>query len=347
MARRRILDWRIWLGLGITAVAIAWTLRGITFAEVARSLADITIWPLLIVPGIHILGLWLRARRWGLLTKSLSDTAISPGLLFRATAVGFMVMNLLPLRIGELARPWLLSRETEIRGTAALGTVVLERAIDFTALAVIGSFVIFSHRDSLPGWVRSGALVFALLSCIPLGMAVLLRRDEGALLRLAERVLRLGPVRFASAGRDFVAQMSLGLNSLKSGRDALFLLLYTTLIWAILFPIQFALGLLAFGIELPLPELILAVFTTHVLTALAVAAPSAPGFFGVFHFACRESLGLFGIAPAIAVAYGTILHLAYWIPVTLVGLICAFASGTRILELADSDFGKAPPGPHR
>ena len=347
MARLRVYDWRIWVGFGITVAAIAWTVRGIPLSEVIRSLASATLWPLMLVPVIQILGLWLRSLRWGVLLRSLSDTPIQLGLLFRATSVGFMVMNLLPFRIGELARPWLLSRETEIRGTAALGTVVLERAIDFTALAVIGSFVIFSHQDSLPGWVRTGALIFALLSCIPLGLAVLLRRDEGALLRLTDVILRLGPEAIAAPGRDFAAQLSLGLNSLKSGRDGLRVLFYTFLIWGVLFPIPYALGLLAFGIELPLPDLFLATFTTHVLAALAVAAPSAPGFFGVFHFACRESLALFGIPPAIAVAYGTALHLGYWIPVTLVGLVCAFRSGTRILELADADLGKAPSGPHR
>ncbi len=347
MARLRVYDWRIWVGFGITVAAIAWTVRGITLSEVIRTLASATLWPLMLVPVIQILGLWLRSLRWGVLLRSLSDTPIQLGLLFRATSVGFMVMNLLPFRIGELARPWLLSRETEIRGTAALGTVVLERAIDFTALAVIGSFVIFSHQDSLPGWVRTGALIFALLSCIPLGLAVLLRRDEGALLRLTDVILRLGPEAIAAPGRDFAAQLSLGLNSLKSGRDGLRVLFYTFLIWGVLFPIPYALGLLAFGIELPLPDLFLATFTTHVLAALAVAAPSAPGFFGVFHFACRESLALFGIPPAIAVAYGTALHLGYWIPVTLVGLVCAFRSGTRILELADADLGKAPSGPHR
>ena len=347
MARLRVYDWRIWVGLAITAVAIAWTARGITLSEVTQSLATATLWPLLLVPLVQIVGLWLRSLRWGLLVRSLSDAPIGLGLLFRATSVGFMVMNLLPFRIGELARPWLLSRESEVRGPAALGTVVLERAIDFTALAVIGSFVIFSHRDSLPGWVRTGALIFALLSCIPLGLAVLLRRDEGALSRLTDAILRLGPEAIAVPVRDFVAQMSLGLNSLKSGRDGLLVLFYTFLIWGLVFPIPYALGLLAFGIEFPPSEFLRAPFTTHVLAALAVAAPSAPGFFGVFHFACRESLALFGIPPAIAVAYGTVLHLGYWIPVTLVGLVCSFLSGTRVLELADADLGKGPSGPHR
>ena len=68
--------------------------------------------------------------------------------LFRATALGFMAINVLPLRLGELARPWLLGRETEVRGSAALGTLVLERAIDFTAVVADGrDRAVPAHQD--------------------------------------------------------------------------------------------------------------------------------------------------------------------------------------------------------
>ena len=49
-----------------------------------------------------------------------------------------MAVNVLPFRLGELARPWLLAQETEVRGAAALGTLVLERAIDFTCVVADG-----------------------------------------------------------------------------------------------------------------------------------------------------------------------------------------------------------------
>ena len=80
---------------------------------------------------------------------------------------------------------------------------------------------------------------------------------------------------------------------------------------------------------------------------MAAAAPSAPGFFGVFHFACKEALGLFGISAEVAVAFGTIVHLAYWVPVTLAGLLVAVRSGLRLGDMASVQVGKARPAPHR
>ena len=104
---------------------------------------------------------------------------------------------------------------------------------------------------------------------------------------------------------------------------------------------------MAFEISLPFEEAVLAVYTLHVFTALAASAPSAPSAFGVYHFACREALSLFGISPELAVAYGTIVHLGYWLPVTAAGAFEAIRSGTRLTELSAVGVGKAASEPHR
>ena len=109
--------------------------------------------------------------------------------------------------------------------------------------------------------------------------------------------------------------------------------LWSVLLWGVLFAAPFAIAFAALGIDLPAVDLVLATYTVHVFVALAVAVPSAPGFFGVFHFACREALALFGISSATAVAYGTVAHLAYWVPVTLAGLLAVARSGGRVRDL--------------
>jgi uncharacterized protein (TIRG00374 family) len=340
-------DWRIWLGLAVTVAAIAWTVHDITLSEVAEGLARADLTPLLLVGGLHLAGLWVRSVRWSYLTRSLSDDPIRFGVLFRATCVGFMAVNVLPFRIGELARPWLLSRETGVRATAALGTIFLERSIDFTALAVIGGAVLWAHQRALPAWVRTTAVVFAALSCVPLGLAIALRRHEGAMVGVADSVLRFAPQSVAERGRDIAKELGRGLNSLKSGRDIAWVFAHTGLLWGVVFALPYVIGFVAFGIDFGPRRMLLATYTTHALTALAIAAPAAPGFFGVYHFACRESLALFAIPAALAVAYGTLLHLAYWIPVTAIGFLCALRSGTRIVDLTGAGLGKATSEPHR
>ncbi len=134
---------------------------------------------------------------------------------------------------------------------------------------------------------------------------------------------------------------------MRGGRDLVAVVVYSILIWGVFIPTPFALGLYAFGIDLTPQQALLSVFTTLVFTSLAIAAPSAPGFFGVYHFACREALALFGVSAAVAVGYGTIVHLVYWGPVTLVGLICLLRAGSNLSEIATPSFGKAGVEAHR
>jgi hypothetical protein len=326
----------VWLGLLVTGVAIFWTLRGVDFAEVGESLSHARVLPLLLILPIHPLGLYLRAVRWRYLVATLDSRPVAMGALFRATAIGFMAINVLPFRVGELVRPWVLSRETGVRGPAALGTLILERAIDFATLLLIGAGVLYFQAATLPEWVRIGAVIMVGLSLVPLGLAIAMRLNKERTLWLVRAPLRPLPPRFGEPLTDLATQVCLGLAGLQ-GRGAIgMVMFYSGLIWAVLLAASFGLGLLAFDVGLSTDQAVLASYTTLVFTALAVAAPSAPGFFGVYHFACREALTLFGVSSAVAVAYGTVLHMAYWIPVTLLGGILAARSGIRFSDLSGS-----------
>jgi uncharacterized protein (TIRG00374 family) len=244
-----------------------------------------------------------------------------------------MAINIFPLRIGELIRPWFLSKETGVRGSAALGTLVLERAIDFTTLALIGAVVLFLHTERLPDWVRAGAGVFAGVSLVPFLLAVALRRNEAGTLQVLGSVIRLLPTRLSEPLLEILTQVCRGLVSLRGARDVSMVVLHSVMLWTVWLAAPFFLGLPALGIDLPPEQLPLATYTVVVFAALAVAAPSAPGFFGVYHFACREALALFGVSSAAAVAYGTVVHMTYWLPVTAAGLWIVIRSGTQMRDL--------------
>jgi uncharacterized protein (TIRG00374 family) len=344
---RAALDWRIWLGVAIPVAAIAYTVHDVNLREVAGHIGDANLWLVLAMVPLHVAALWLRAVRWRWLARSLSRDPLPLGPLFRATALGFMAINVLPFRLGELARPWLLGRETEVRGSAALGTLVLERAIDFTAVSVLGGILLFLHTKTMPGWVRSGAAIFAVFTAVPVVAIAALRFDEAGSLALVARFMRPFPEGARHRVMDLVTEMCRGLAGLRGVHATAQVLFQTILLWVVVLPAPFLLGLYAFGIDFPPRQELLATFTTNVFVALAVAAPSAPGFFGVFHFACREALHLFGVSRAVAVAYGTLVHITYWLPVTLIGTVVAAQTGARLAEIVAPGLGKAPSGDHR
>ncbi len=346
-AVRFAFDWRVWVGVAIPVAAVLYTVHDVDLREVATHIGDANVWLVLAMVPLHVLALYLRALRWRWLARSLSEKPLPIGPLFRATALGFMAINVLPFRLGELARPWLLGRETEVRGSAALGTLVLERAIDFTAVSIMGGIVLFLHTKAMPSWVRSGAAIFGVFTLIPVAAIAALRIDESGSLALLARLLRPFPEGARARVMDLVTEVCRGLAGLRGFHATAQVLFQTLILWAFVLPAPFLLGLYAFSIDLPPRTMILATFTTNVFVALAVAAPSAPGFFGVFHFACREALHLFGVPRAVAVAYGTLVHITYWVPVTLIGGIVAAQTGARLTEIVAPGLGKAPSGDHR
>src|SRR5438034_2657978 len=98
----------------------------------ALASADWLLLPLAI--GLYFVGVWLRSARWSLL---LPEHAVDTSTLFRALVVGFTVDNLLPLRVGEVARAYLLSRWCRISYGATIAKLVVERVLDGLSLAVL------------------------------------------------------------------------------------------------------------------------------------------------------------------------------------------------------------------
>jgi uncharacterized membrane protein YbhN (UPF0104 family) len=337
----------LWLGLVVTAVAVYWTLRDVNVSLVVQSARSASLTALLGVSVMQLLGIFFRGVRWRYLTSPLADYPLPLAAHVRATAVGFMAINLLPFRIGELIRPWFLARQTGIRGTAALGTIVLERALDFAALAIIGGTILYFHSGAFPPWFRTGAYMLAGISMLPISLLVALWIDEERTMSVLTRAVRPLPGRLRAGGLDLITELCRGLGTLRGPKPLAVVLLYTALIWGVIYAAPFAFGLLALDVQLPPGEWLLAIFTLHAFTALAVAAPSAPGFLGVYHVACKEALALFGVAPEVAVAFGTLVHLAYWIPVTLAGALVVARAGTSLTELTSQDLGKARSEPHR
>jgi hypothetical protein len=80
---------------------------------------------------IHI----ARTLRWGNLMAGLEKVPFQK--LNEASAIGFMMLIILPFRLGEFARPFLIAERSNIRRSPAMTSVVLERIIDGLLIAVL------------------------------------------------------------------------------------------------------------------------------------------------------------------------------------------------------------------
>jgi uncharacterized membrane protein YbhN (UPF0104 family) len=97
---------------------------------------------------------------------------------------------------------------------------------------------------------------------------------------------------------------------------------------------SFWLGMLAFGID---TGLISAIFTEAVV-GFGVAVPSAPGFFGTFHFSANFALTtVYGVPEAESLAFAFAYHFGGWIPITLIGLWYAWQVGLSLGDVEGAE----------
>ncbi|MBC8292197.1 MAG: flippase-like domain-containing protein, partial [Proteobacteria bacterium] len=125
---------RLLIALLLSGIFLYLALRGEDWQRVGQTLLKADYRWVLPMAGMGVFSLFVRTQRWRLLLNISSGRQLPLAPLFSASAVGFMSNMLLPFRVGEVIRPWLVSRNTGVPMSMAVATVVLERVLDLIAL---------------------------------------------------------------------------------------------------------------------------------------------------------------------------------------------------------------------
>lgn len=309
---------KVVVSLAVTAFFLWLALRNVEWSDVWDHLRSAN-WLYL---GLSILAATLsihvRALRWKPLLAP-----IAPDIPFRprvaGTAIGMAANNLIPARVGELVRAVAAAKLARLPVSSVFATLVVERVLDglvtvallFTVMALPGFPSPEKAGPVLTG-VRILALVMAVAGVVMISLALMPERS----LRLAERVSGFLPARLRKTLLGMLESFIGGLGVLRSPR-----LLATSVGWAVLqwlfMPLSIYFGCLAFGIDEP--GYMGAIFLQCIIN-MAVAIPSAPGFFGPLEAAAVFGLGLWGVDESRAASFAIGYHLGGFITVTLLGL---------------------------
>jgi uncharacterized protein (TIRG00374 family) len=275
-------------------------------------------------------GFVVRAFGWKFLLAPVGR--LSGWRLFSPVAIGYMTNNLLPARLGEFARAYVVGRREDVSKSAALATIVIERIFDGLTLLLI--LAVVSLFFPFAAWVKDGGmLVAAAFLILSLGLLLLALKTEWAL-HLID--LTLGTIlpdtarRTKSRLRNFVVGLDL-----KSNYPATFLaFLLTVLRWAFEACIYLSV-IYALGIQDRVP--IHGALFVMVAVNIACMIPQAPGFVGAVQIACVQALAAFGIDRELAVAYSFLVHAGFFFPITLIGIACLAYSRLSFSEIRKSE----------
>jgi uncharacterized protein (TIRG00374 family) len=334
------LNWKSALGIALSAGFLVWAFKDESpaqiWAEISRANLGLLVLAALVATSIFP----LRAIRWRIILGPLGeDLTIAP--LWRAIAVGMMVNNIYPARLGEIARAYALTRETKrVSLTASVASLAVDRVFDaLTLMLLLVSAMLapeFPKGMTVGGQsIQRGAALFGAGAVGLFVILYLIVAFPRQLVRLyAAAVGRVAP-RFVERGSALIHGFSDGLGVLRSPRRFVAVFLWALAHWLVN-ALAFWIAFNAVGIDVPFSA---ANFLQGII-AIGVALPSSPGFFGVFEAAAKVGLAVYSVPGGQAVTWAIGFHILSFIPITLFGLYY-FAR----LGLHFSDFQSQPNEP--
>ncbi len=312
------LDWRGALGIALSALILWYLLRG-HFGEVVGVLrtSNLAMWILTAAAATSIFP--LRARRWQAILAPLAGR-IPFGPLWRATAIGMMVNNVFPLRAGEFARAFVLSRERkDVPFTAGFASLAVDRLFDGVVVLMLMVAATFDPRfpaDASIWGVSASRIAFSaagFLGVVGVGLYALVFFPH-FMFRVAETVLGAISAKLADKVVGLMKTFASGLGTLRSPALALEVFWWALLHW-LMNALAFYFAFLALDIDAPFSA---ALFVQGIVV-VGVALPSSPGFFGMFEGAAKVGLMLYGVSDALALGWGIGFHVFSFVPITLIG----------------------------
>jgi uncharacterized protein (TIRG00374 family) len=327
--------WRVGLSLLLAVGLLFLFFRGVDWNAMGRALRAADPLYLCGVALVTLVTYAARAWRWGFLLAPLARVPFPR--LFSATVIGFMTGLLIP-RAGEVVRPYLVARNYPVSTSAGFASIVLERLVDLITVLLL--FALYLYVLPTPAAQTHGPLLGVLKiagAAAGAGALVILvvllawHRYAERAMRLADRLLRPFPARFAGAVSRGVRSFGEGLAVLKASPSHLAAILaQSVVVWLLL-----ALGIYwnnrAFGLQLPFHTafLILAFLT------VGVAIPT-PGTVGGFHAFYRAALTqAYGVDNDVAAAAGIASHALGNLPVLLLGLAFLGREGLTVGKVAN------------
>jgi uncharacterized protein (TIRG00374 family) len=311
-------SWRAALGGLLSAALIYWTLRGISAAQVAHALAAAN--PLLFAGSVFcataIFG--LRAIRWRVILDPVAPN-LPLGPLWRSTAIGMMVNNVVPARAGEIARAYALTREAPVSFAAALASLAVDRLFDAVVLLLLAATALIDPSlagtatlagRSLGSFAIGAGTVVLFLLLVLYGLVFFPAR----LLALFELFARRVSPTVEERGRRTLETFVRGLSVLRSPARFASVFGWTVAHW-VLNGVGFWLAFRAVGITAPFS----AALFLQAFIALGTAVPALPGFFGVFEYMSVQGLSVYGVSQQQAATWAIGYHLLSFIPITLIG----------------------------
>jgi glycosyltransferase 2 family protein len=314
--------WRqILPGLLLSAVSIALILYLADLRHVGVAFQSLNFF--FISGSIAITILWLGVR--GVVWRTLLEERASSKQVFLTLNQGYLLNNILPFRLGEVGRAFLLGRKTGLGFWQVLSSIVIERTLDLGMAAGILlltlPFVIGAE------WAKEGSLVAAIIVMTGLIILFFLAQKREMVENRFQSLANRWHV-FSRIGGNVIPSFLSGLAVLTNGRRFVKVLIWMGFNWCITI-FQFFFLMLAF---FPSAQVIWSAFSVGVVS-LGISIPTMPGAMGVWELSIVAALSVFELDLSVALAYAITIHLSNYIVTGVIGAYALLKDGESLVGL--------------
>jgi len=308
------------LGYLFALVCLIWVFHDIRFGELVQTMTKVRWEWVGLAIVFDILSYISQGIRWRLLLKTKGD--ISTLRATQAIYAGLFTNEILPLRIGELVRAYLVSRWLSSEFFSIIPSMAVERLFDSVWLALAIGLVAFFvplPKDLLESEEILGAIV---LIGIGLFLYLVLRKEKTVSGKHSDETLAWKPLGFV---KSFINRLAFELKGIGLSRS------FYTSFGASFFILFFQ--VLAFWLVMVAYDLNLSFWAGAVvflIVHLGTAIPNAPANVGTYQFFCVVGLSLFGIEKTPATAFSVVVFVILTVPLWAIGFFALSRTGMSL-----------------
>jgi uncharacterized protein (TIRG00374 family) len=311
--------WQFWVGVLVSVLFVWLALRGLELDQFWDAVKEANYFWLIPGIGVYFVGVWVRAWRWHYLLAPIKK--IPTKTVFPLTVIGYMGNNIYPARAGEVLRAVLLKRKEGVAVSASIATIIVERIFD--GVVMLGFVFVnlpelakLTGASGFVGNIQQVALVGTAVFLGVLGVFLVAAMFPQKTAQIGSfSIQRFTPKRYHERIISIMNKFLDGLASLRSPFNVLMVFFTSIIIW-LLETGKYWFVMHAFDFTVSFFALML----MNGIVNLATTIPSAPGYIGTFDAPGIAVLTAFGIDQATAAGYTITLHVALWVPITLLGI---------------------------
>lgn len=313
------------IAIAISAYFLYLALKNVDLSKIAVILKNANYYFIILATIMNLGNLGVRAIRWKFLVRPLKEIKIWTS--FKIVVIAFMANNVLPFRMAEFVRAYLLGEKENISKTAAFATIVLERFFDLLGILIISSlFFIFAP---VPEYLRNAGLLLFLAGVGFIAFLIFIKYKHDLLHKFLSKLLSRFGEKHLHKISELINNFVQGLEAFNNFSQIIWIIFLSLGVWIFNFGMYYSVSLV-FDLDIPIWKN----FFPFLTTIIGVMIPSAPGFIGTFHEFCKQGLLLAGVQDNnIAVSYAILLHAIQYIEITALGLYFLIKENISLINI--------------